>query len=262
MIVDVNVFVGSYPFRRVPGSALGHVAESMARLGIDQGWVSHLPSVFWRDPMEGNDWLLKATSDVMAMVPVPAIHPGLPGWEAELDRVVRLTIPAVRCDASFYGLDPVGEEVHALVRACAGHHIPLLTAVRLEDGRQRHPHDRAPELAAADVRSWLRADAGLRLVVSHADRAFIEEVHFGSTPSEASRVWWDVSWVWGPPEDHLQLLLETVGVDRFVFGTGQPLRLPEAAFAKLDLLDFSVDDRDRLMAGNVHACLSRTIERQ
>ncbi|MCZ6755661.1 MAG: hypothetical protein O7E49_10150 [Gemmatimonadetes bacterium] len=262
MIVDVNVFVGSYPFRRVPGSALGHVAESMARLGIDQGWVSHLPSVFWRDPMEGNDWLLKATSDMVAMVPVPAIHPGLPGWEAELDRVVRLTIPAVRCDASFYGLDPVGEEVHALVRACAGHRIPLLAAVRLEDGRQRHPHDRAPELVAAAVRSWLRADADLRLVVTHADRAFIEEVHFGSTPSEASRVWWDVSWVWGPPEDHLQLLLETVGVDRFVFGTGQPLRLPEAAFAKLDLLDFSVDDRDRLMAGTVHACLSRTIERQ
>jgi len=209
--------------------------------------------------MEGNESLLQATSDMAAMAPVPAIHPGLPGWETELVRLARLPVPAVRCDASFYGLDPAGEEMLTLVRACAGHDIPLLAAVRLEDGRQRHPHDRAPELAAAAVRSWLRVDAGLRLIVTHADKAFIEEVHFGSTPSEASRVWWDVSWVWGPPEDHLQQLLGTVGVDRFVFGTGQPLRLPDAAFAKLDLLDLSVEDRDRIAAENLHTRLRRSV---
>src|SRR2546427_7246134 len=32
-------------------------------------------------------------------------------------------------------------------------------------------------------------------------------------------LWWDISWIWGPPEDHLETLLATVGVDRFVFGT-------------------------------------------
>ncbi len=139
---------------------------------------------------------------------------------------------------------------------------PRVAAVRVGDGRQRHTHGRGPELAGAAVRSWLRADADLRLVVTHADRAFIEEVHFGSTPGEASRVWWDISWLWGPPEDHLQLLLETVGVDRFVFGTGQPLRLPEAALAKLDLLDLPAKDRHRITAGNLSACLTRTIEGQ
>ena len=36
--------------------------------------------------------------------------------------------------------------------------------------------------------------------------------------------------VWGPPEDHFQQLLAG-GSDRFVFGTGQPLRIPEAAVA-------------------------------
>ena len=41
------------------------------------------------------------------------------------------------------------------------------------------------------------------------------------------------------PEDHLQTLLGTVGAARFVLGTGQPLRIPENAGAKLDLLDLS-----------------------
>jgi len=87
--------------------------------------------------------------------------------------------------------------------------------------------------------------------VTHADRAFIEEVHFGSTPEEARRIWWDICWLWGPPEDHLATLLETIGVERFVFGTGQPLRLPETSVAKLDLLELLADQRRAIESGNV-----------
>jgi predicted TIM-barrel fold metal-dependent hydrolase len=76
-------------------------------------------------------------------------------------------------------------------------------------------------------------------------------VHFGSTPEEAARIWWDISWIWGPPEDHLETLLRTIGIERFVFGTGQPLRLPEAAVAKLDLLDITADQRERIECTNV-----------
>ena len=123
--------------------------------------------------------------------------------------------------------------------------------MRLEDGRQRHPNDRAAELPAAAVRALVRSDADVRLIVTHADRSFVEEVHFGSTPEEARRIWWDICWIWGPPEDHLATLVDTVGVERFVFGTGQPLRLPENSVAKLDLLDLSADQRRAIESGNV-----------
>jgi len=132
----------------------------------------------------------------------------------------------------------------------------LMLAVRLEDGRQRHPNDRVPELPAAAVRALIRSDADLRLLVTHADRAFIEEVHFGSTPEEARRMWWDICWIWGPPEDHLATLLDTIGADRFVFGTGQPLRLPETSVAKLDLLDIKRDARDAIESKNLQGLLA------
>ena len=119
--------------------------------------------------------------------------------------------PAVRCDPTFYGIDPFGQAIRALGAACAAAGLPLVLAVRLEDGRQRHPNDRAAELPAAAVRTLIRTDPRLRLLITHADRPFIEEVHFGSTPEEAARLWWDICWIWGPPEDHLQILLRTVG---------------------------------------------------
>jgi hypothetical protein len=251
MRIDVSAFLGAYPYRRVPGTSPGALRDAMDRAGIDEAWVSHLPSLFWRSPADGNEWLYEAARAERRFRAVPALHPGLSGWEEVLGDAADREAPAVRCDPTFYGLEPAGAEMRVLAAACGAAQVSLLMAVRLEDARQRHPNDRASELPAAAVRALLRSDDDVRMIVTHADRAFIEEVHFGATPEEAARVWWDITWIWGPPEDHLETLLATVGVGRFVFGTGQPLRLPEASVAKLDLLDLEPEQRAAIESGNV-----------
>jgi uncharacterized protein len=259
MRTDVNAFLGSYPFRRVPGTSPEALLAAMDRTGIDEAWVSHLPGIFWRDPSAGNTWLLEATGQHPSLVPVLAVHPELAGWESVVRAAVEAGAPAIRCDPTFYGIPPAGSQMRALAAACGTAGITLMLAVRLEDGRQRHPNDHAAELPAAAVRALVRADPSVRIIVTHADRPFIEEVHFGSTPDEAQRLWWDISWIWGPPEDHLETLLGTIGPARFVFGTGQPLRIPENAVAKLDLLDLTPADRAAIEAGN--AVSARAAER-
>jgi hypothetical protein len=255
MRIDVNAFVGAYPWRRVPGTSPDALVEAMDRVGIDEAWVSHLPGLWWKDPTEGNAWLHELTGAQSRLRPIPAVHPALRGWEEVLGDAASRGAPAVRCDPTYYGLDPAGDAMRVLAAACGAAGLPLIMAVRLEDGRQRHPHDVVPELAAASIRALLRSDADVHLLITHADRALIEEVHFGSTAEEASRLYWDISWVWGPPEDHLATLLETVGVDRFVFGTGQPLRLPETSIAKLDLLDLTAGQRAAIESGNARNSL-------
>jgi uncharacterized protein len=253
MRIDVNSFLGAYPYRRVPGTSPDAVLRAMDRVAIDQAWVSHLPSVFWRDPAEGNAWLYETGKQHDRLLAVPAVHPGLAGWRQIVSQSRSERTPAVRCDPTYYGLDPQGLEMRALAAVCASEGVPLALAVRLEDARQRHPNDRAGELPPWAVRALIRSDPGLRLIVTHAERSFVEEVHFGSTPEEAARIWWDICWIWGPPEDHLQTLLRTVGVERFLFGTGQPLRIPEASVAKLDLLDLTAEQRAAIESGNANS---------
>jgi uncharacterized protein len=253
MRTDVNAFLGAYPFRRVPGTSPDALLQAMDRTGIDEAWVSHLPGIFWRDPAAGNAWLLETTGTRPRLRPVLAVHPEVPGWREVLRVAATAGAPAVRCDPTFYGIAPAGGSMRALVAACGRAGVALMLAVRLEDGRQRHPNDHAGELPASAVRALIRADAEARIIVTHADRPFVEEVHFGSTPEEARRTWWDICWIWGPPEDHLETLLRTVGPSRFVFGTGQPLRIPENAVAKLDLLDLDPADRQGIEAGNAAA---------
>jgi len=251
MRIDVNAFLGAYPHRRTPGTTPDALVGAMERTSIDQAWVSHLPSVFSADPSSGNAWLYEVASRERRLRPVPAIHPGRSDWQARLKEAGDHRVPAVRCDPAYYGLDPAGPEIRMLASACGAARLPLLVAVRLEDARQRQPADTAPELSGAALRALVRSDGNVRVIVTHADRALIEEVHFGSTPAEAARVWWDISWIWGPWEDHLATLLDTIGPERFVFGTGQPLRLPEASVAKLDLLDVSADVRAKVESENV-----------
>ena len=257
MRIDVNTFLGAYPYRKVPGTSPEAVLAVMDRVGIDESWVTHLPSLFWRAPADGNAWLYETTRAHARLRPVPAVHPGLPGWEDVLSEAATHRAPAVRCDPTFLGLDPAGSEMRVLAAACGTAGLALMMAVRLEDPRQRHPNDGAAELTPAAVRAVIRSDADLRLVVTHADRGFIEEVHFGSTPDEAARIWWDICWIWGPPEDHLATLLKTVGVQRFLFGTGAPLRLAENSIAKLDLLDdLTADQRAAIESHNATALIA------
>ena len=249
-VTDVNVFLGAYPWRRVPGTSPEAVLSAMDRVGVHDGWVSHLPSVFWKDPALGNGWLYEVTAREPRLRPVPAVHPEMHGWEGTLAQAKTRGAPAVRCDPMFYGVEPTGAAMGALVTTCAAAGLPLMMAVRLEDIRQRHPNDRAGDLPPSAVRALVRADPRVRLLVTQADRGFIEEVHFGSTVDEASRIWWDISWIWGPPEDHLATLIKAMGIDRFVFGTGMPLRIPETSVAKLDLLGLDQPGRRAIESGN------------
>jgi predicted TIM-barrel fold metal-dependent hydrolase len=222
----------------------------MARNDIDRAWVSNLSAVYWRDPTEGNAVLYRVAEGQESFRPVPALHPGLANWRAVLAEARERRAPAVRIDPVFQGVAPAGGEVAAVAHQAAELGIPILMAVRLEDGRQRHPNDGAGSLEPWMIRELIRIDPGLRLIVTHADREFIEQVHFGSTEAEAERILWDICWIWGPPMDDLEHLLGVLGPERFAFGTGMPLRIPESSVARLDLLPIGPEQRAAIESAN------------
>jgi len=249
VIVDVSTFVGPYPFRDLPGRSPDDLLRQMDRLHIDQAWVGHLGAPWHRDPRAANLALERLVAPhAPRLSAVPTVHPGLPGWEGDLAAAVAAGAPAVRTYPCQQGLDPAGPEMQALVLAAAEHRVPVVLTCRFEDGRQAHPLDVAPLLPAAALRHLARLSPEARLVITHGDRFLVEEVHFGLTSAEAATLLWEFSWIWGPPEDHLALLLETVGDRRFTFGTGMPLRIGDGAVAKLDLLE-APDDRVRRLTG-------------
>ena len=235
-MIDHNALIGAYPFRALPDPTPARLLADMNRLGIGTAWVGHVPSAWYRDVAAGNDELFGALASSRAQLrPVPTINPAWPGWQREVERARREQCPAVRTYPSHAGFAAAGTAMAELVAACAETGLVLVLTMRFEDGRQRSRLDTAPDLIGADVRHTVRAHPRVQLLVTNADRAIVEEVHWGSTSEESSRIRWDISWIWGAPEDHLAHLYRTVGRERFVFGTHFPFRLPESAIARQEL---------------------------
>jgi hypothetical protein len=235
--VDVNTLIGPYPFRYVPHPDPDVLVRVLDREAIDQAWVGHLPSAFYRDPTPGNAELHARLEPFRErLLAVPAIRPDWPKWERQLREARERGAPAVRAYPPQWGLGPHDAGMRELAIAAGEQGMALVLTTRFEDLRQRHAMDSAGDLTAAAVRDLARAGASVRLVVTAAGREMIEEAHWGLTDAEQRRVLWDISWIWGPPEDHLAKLFRTIGPARFVFGTQWPLRLTQTPRAALDLL--------------------------
>ena len=252
--IDVSAFVGGYPYRHLDDPSPAWLLKQMDRLAIDQAWVAYLPALLYRDTGTATPELLRLLKPHKErLLPVPTLHPALPKWEDDLNSAAAAGAPAIRVHPTWLGIDPAGGEMRVLAAAAGAAGMPILLQVRMEDLRQRHPLDQAGDLPTAAVRALVRSDAQVKLIISHAERSFIEEVHWGLTPEESRRILWDIAWVWGPPEDHLALLIETMGIERFTLGTGMPLRIPDTPFARLDLLDLRNGQRQRILSGNLQA---------
>ena len=235
-MIDVNACIGPYPFRHLPHPDPGVLATVLEREGLSGAWVGHLPSAFYRDPTPGNEMLFAALAPHPVLRPVPCIRPDWPGWERAVAAAADRGAPAVRAYPPQWGLGPDDPAMRALCGTCGDAGLALVLTSRFEDLRQRHWMDQAGDLSAAAVRAVARGNTRTRIVVCSAGRGTIEEVHWGLTPAERDLVYWDISWIWGPPEDELATLLRTMGAGRFVYGTAWPLRLAQTARASLALL--------------------------
>jgi predicted TIM-barrel fold metal-dependent hydrolase len=236
-VIDCAAYVGGYPFRELPHPDPEVLVRVLRREGLDGAWVGYLPAPWQRDPTAANERLLSLLAPHRdALRPAPVVRPDWPRWDRALRDLVEQGAPAIRAYPVHWGMGPHDDGMRRLALACGELGVPLLLTVRFEDLRQRSPLDVAGDLTAAHVRALARAGARVRLVVTAAGRELLEETHWGLTPDEQRRVFWDFAWIWGPPEDHFAHLLSTVGAERFVYGTHWPLRLTQNARANLDLL--------------------------
>jgi predicted TIM-barrel fold metal-dependent hydrolase len=235
--IDVSALIGAYPYRHLPHPDPEVLLRVLDREELSGAWVGHLPTVFHRDPMHGNRELYRALAAYRDRLrPAPSVRPDWPRWEDELGHAAEEGAAAIRAWPRHWGLGAGHPALTDLAQACAARGLPLVLTVRFEDGRQRHPLDVAGDLDAATVRELARARTGARIVVVAAGRALVEEIHWGLAPEERALTWFDTSWIWGPPEDDFAHLLRSVGANRFVYGTGWPLRLAQVTRANLALL--------------------------
>jgi hypothetical protein len=169
------------------------------------------------------------------------VRPDWPRWESALKHAVSEGVASVRAYPAQWGLGAGHLGLSELALGCGEYGVVLHVTVRFEDLRQRHHLDSAGDVSAAQIRGIARLRGSrCHLVVAGAGRELIDEIHWGLTPDEQSRVWYDFGWTWGPPEEQFSHLVRTLGPTRLAWGSFWPLRLVQQSRALVELLPENV----------------------
>ena len=167
MIIDVNAWVGHWPFRRLRHNTVQGLLRLMDRSGIDRAVVASIHGAFYRDAHAANEELAdQVLRHRDRLIPFATLNPAYAGWEEDLRRCVEdLELCGIRLVPQYHGYDPASNASLDLLDAVSEVGWPVQVPMRIVDRRQRHPWDMADDLKPATFRRLFHLRPHIRWMI-------------------------------------------------------------------------------------------------
>lgn len=232
MIIDVNTYLGHYPFRKLRFTGAQAMIEHMDAHGIHAAVVSSLHAVFYRDSHRGNEELFEETRKYpRRLIPVATINPKYAGWERDLDEAVeQYSAKAVTLLPAYHGYRLTDELGQAALTQIAQRKLPVVLTQRLEDRRQRHHWDVAEDLTAGELAEIAVAHPRLRFLLSNW--AKLDESQLVAAQLKG-RCLIDFARLHVLMNKDVPKLLSALGVESIAFGSHMPFDYVGPSLVKL-----------------------------
>jgi len=254
-LVDVNVHVGRWPLRRLPGDEPGPLVARLRSRGVTQAWAGSFDGLLHKDLRAVN---ARLADDCQRhgrgrLLPFGSINPKLPGWEEDLRRCVEVhPMRGIRLHPNYHGYRLDDPAFARLVRLAVQRRLIVQLALVLEDERMMHPRLRVEPVDPGPLAALARQTPGLRLVLINALRTLRGEplrnlIAAGEIHVEISML----EGVGGVAE-----LLGQVPADRVLFGSHAPLFYFESAELKLRESRLTPALRRAICQGNARRLLA------
>ena len=138
-VVDTNVSLFQWPFRRLPLDDVDVLVTRLQSLGIAQAWAGSFEGVLHRDVAAVNLRLTDACSRYPELIPIGTLNPALPDWGEDLRRCVEEHgMPGVRLHPNYHGYKLNDSRFARLLERAteAGRFVQIAAA--MEDVRTQH----------------------------------------------------------------------------------------------------------------------------
>lgn len=241
-LIDVNTWIGHWPFRQLRHNTAAALVRRMDQRGIDRGVVASIHGVFYKNVHLANEELAKETRRYGdRLIPFASLNPLYPGWEEDLRRCAEdLGLRGLRLYPQYHGYDLTDAASLELIDAATELGWPLQVPMRIVDRRQRHRWDMARDLTQDDFQAMLSARPKARWMLLNS-----LGLDGNRLPAEANFLV-EISRMASVLQRNIQELISEAGAGRLAFGTGMAFKVPEPALLKLEILDTSKAVREKI----------------
>lgn len=247
-LVDVNVSLSHWPFRRLPGDETSDLVARLRSHGVVRAWAGSFDALLHRDVAGVNARLAQECRKFADfLVPFGVVNPKLPDWEDDLRRCQEEHgMPGLRLHPNYHGYtleDPAF--AHLLDRA-ADRKLIVQIALTMEDERTQHPLVQVPHVDARPLAAHARRLPGLSLVLINAFRSLRPAAP--GPLAETGNVSFDIAML--EAVGGVADLIHRIPASRVLFGSHAPFFYVESAVFKIKESALDREPLEAITRGN------------
>lgn len=256
MIVDLNAYLGHWPFRRLRHNDAESLLRLMDRAGIDRACVSSASAIFYKNSQSGNEELaeqIRGHEDRLTHFAV--INPAYVAWRRDLEVCAeQFGSRGLRLYPHYHNYALSDACCDELVAAATERGMVVSIPLRQIDQRQRHWLLEIPDVAHGALEALVQRHPDARFVflngigftgsrLGAADNGLPENYVIGISRLKATMA------------NEVGALVRNLGAERVVLGTGMPFKYPEVALLKVEVLDAPEEVKRAILGGNAERLL-------
>ena len=224
MLLDINAYIGHWPFKQLQYNTCSKLLDRMNNFGVDASVISNLNGIFYKNTQSANEELyneIKSDSRFKdRFIPFAVINPIYAGWRDDLEiSIAKMGMKGIRVYPKYHDYEITDLSLIELVKRTRDRGLPVAFDIRMVDSRQRSWMDIQKEWVLKDIIPILKiVPDATYLVLNIANSTDLSEEE--TTLVKNTNILFDTS---GRSLVDLGELLKKFGKDKFAFGTHSPI---------------------------------------
>ena len=214
-MIDTNVYLSRWPFRRLRGDETPELVAMLRRAGVTQAWAGSFDALLHKDIAGVNARLAdecRRHGDGL-LVPFGTVNPTLPDWEEDVRRCHEVhRMPGIRLHPNYHGYTLEDLRFQQVLAHAQERKLLVQVVCRMEDVRTQHPLLQVPDVNPAPLANIKAPDLRLMLL------------NIAKPPAGMS---FDIAMI------ERAAGVANVGTERACFGSYAPFFIVDAAVLKL-----------------------------
>ena len=241
MLLDINAYVGHWPFKQFQYNTCSKLLERMNRFGVNISVVSNINGIFYKNTQSANEELYEEIcSDKRfrgRFIPFAVINPIYAGWRDDFEVCAgKMGMKGLRLFPQYHDYEITDPSLIELVGMARDRGLPVAFDIRMVDSRQKSwldlPHYDfcAPVKSDIILREWsLNNILPVIKAVPDAKYIIVNLANSISLTGEETEIIKRTDLVFDTSgrairgENDLGLLLKHFGREKFAFGTHSPI---------------------------------------